>query len=247
MNLIKTLSVLTLAAAMSYGCSNDSSTPSPNGIYSGTITGGLGAPSNGGEKGIIYNGRMMVFSTAIDIQSFFDSQLTVVDTGFTATLSIYDNSFPVASTADLAGTFVHNTSVTATFINTTDISITDGTINLTANTSLYNKNSSAATVTGSWQGTHGNVRNATSLTIDGLGVIAGNDVQGCNFTGTISPADTSINVYNVSITSTGGVGCTSLPAATYTGLAWTEGANDTILNLTIADGTNARAVILTKN
>ncbi len=247
MNLIKMLSVLIMIAVMSYGCSSDSSTPSPNGIYSGTITGGRGAPVNGNEKGIIYNNRMMVFSTVLDIQNFFDSRLNFTDTSFIGTLNIYSNSFPVASTADLAGTFVPNTSVTATFINTTDISVTDGTINLTTNTSLYNKGSSVAILTGSWQGTHGNVGNETFLTIDGSGIITGNDVQGCNFTGTVASANTNINVYNVTIISTGGEGCASLPTATYTGLAWTEGASDTTLNLTIADGTNARAVILTKN
>jgi len=232
---------------MNYGChSSSSSAPSPDGIYSGTVTGGLGAPSNGGEKGIIYNGRMMVFATVTDIQSVFDAQLTVSNTTFTATMSVYDNSFPVAATTDVSGNFVSNTSVTATFSNSTDVSVTDGTIDLTANSSLFNKGSNAATIAGSWQGTHGNVGNATSMTIDGSGIIAGNDVQGCNFTGTIIPANTRINVYDVTITSAGGAGCISLPAAAYTGLAWTEGASDTTLNLTFADGANARAVILTK-
>jgi len=54
MNLIKTLSVLIMVTVMSYGCSSDSSIPSPNGIYSGTITGGEPTFNGIEEKGIIY-------------------------------------------------------------------------------------------------------------------------------------------------------------------------------------------------
>ena len=250
MNSIKILSISILTAALTYGCSGGGggTAASPNGIYSGSITDGFGGPPNGSEKGIIYNNRLMVFSTEFDIQQLFDATITVNNSAFSGTVSNYDNKNPTPRyTADLSGSFVTGTSATATFSNASPASFNDGTINLTADTALYNKGSATTTVAGSWQGTHGNLGDATSLTIDANGSItAGNDLV-CNFTGTVIPADTSTNAYNVTLISTGGTGCISLPAATYTGLAWTEGANDDTLNLTVADGTNSRSVVLTKN
>jgi len=224
------------------------SAASPNGIYTGSITDGFDGPPNGSEKGIIYNNRFMVFSTVFDIQQLFDATITVTSTSFTGTVTNYDNSSSTSRyTATLSGQFTENTSTTANFSNATPTSIADGTINLTADTALYNKGSSTATVTGSWQGTHGNNGDSTSLSVDSSGSItAGND-DFCSFTGSVIPANTSINVYNVTIISTGGTSCISLPAATYTGLAWTEDANDTTLNLTVSNGLNSRSVILTKN
>jgi len=190
----------------------------------------------------------MVFTTVFDIQQLFDGTLTITNLNLSSIVSNYSNVGPIRFTADLTGTFIANTSVTATFTNfSTGSNLTDGTMNLTADTALYNRGSNLATTTGSWQGTHGNSGNATTIAVDSTGTItSGTDVQGCIFTGTITPADTSINVYNVTIVSTGGANCTSLPAATYTGFAWSEGATDTTLNLTVSDGTNSRSVILTK-
>ncbi len=252
MNSIKILSISVLTAALTYSCSDGDSNgtaPSPNGIYSGSVTDGFGGAPNGSEKGIIYNNRFMVFSTVFDIQQLFDATITATNNSFSGTVSNYDNANPAPRyTADLSGSFIANTSATAAFSNFSPASFNDGTINLTADAALYNKGSSTATVAGSWQGTHGNTGDATSLAIDTNGTItAGSDQAICNFTGTVIPADTSINVYNVTIISTGGTGCISLPAATYTGLAWTEGASDNTLNLTVADGTNSRSVVLTKN
>jgi len=255
MNSIKILSISVLTAALTYGCNDGGgggTAASPNGVYSGSITGGLGSPPNGpngNEKGIIYNNRLMVFSTILDIQQSFDAAITVTNNSFSGTVSNYDNANPNPQyTADLSGSFIADTSATATFSNFSPASFNDGTINLTADTTLYNKGSATATVAGSWQGTHGNLGDATSLSIDTNGAItSGSDQAVCNFTGTVIPADTSINAYNVTIISTGGTGCISLPAATYTGLAWTEGANDGTLNLTVADGINSRSVVLTKN
>jgi len=251
MNLIKNLTVITLAAAMGYGCSSSSTpAPTPNGIYSGTITGGAGTPPNGDEKGIIYNGRFMVFSTVFDIQQLYDASLTITDSSFSALVNNHGNAFSKRFSADLSGTFVTNTSISATVTNVSGSNLTDATINLIADTALYNKGSNLATVTGGWQGTHGNTGNATSLIIDATGAItSGSDNDGCNFTGSVIPADTSFNVYNVTLVNTGGTGCsaTKFPAGTYTGLAWTEGATDTTLNLTVADDTYSRSVILTKN
>jgi len=252
MNLIKNLTVITLAAAVGYGCSSSSTPPpTPNGIYSGAeaVTGGRSG-ANGDEKGIIYNGRMMVFATVFDIQSLIDSQLTITDNSLTGTLNFYGNKFPLSGTAELLATLNDDGSVAGTFTATPTpgTNISDGTLDLTAEPDTFNKGSNLATVAGSWQGTYGGVGDATSLTIDATGTITvGLDDFGCNYTGTVIPADTSINVYNVTIVSTGGTGCTTLPASTYTGLAWTEGVTDSTLNLTVTDGTNSRSIVLTKN
>jgi len=190
----------------------------------------------------------MVFSTALDIQQLFESNITSTGGNFSGTINYYNNKTSVRGQLDLNASFVQAASINAGFTNSTISGVDDGTINLTANTSLYNRGSNTQVVSGSWQGTHGNTGDATSLAIDASGTItAGSDLGGCNFTGSVIPANISINVYNVTINSTGGAGCTSLPANIYTGLAWTEGANDTILNLTVADGAYSRSVVLTKN
>jgi len=250
MKLLNTISVITLAAMASYGCggSGGGSAPTPNGVYTGSITDGLGAPTNGNEKGIFYDSRLMVFSTSANIQQLFDAEITIDSNNFAGTVSNYDNTNTTKRfTADISGSFIESTSVTASFNNFSPDFFNPGTINLTADASLYSRGSSAATVTDGWQGIYGGAAETTSLNIDAMGNINGNDTESCNFTGTIAPANPSVNVYNVTITSTGGAGCTSLPAATYTGFAWTEGANDTTLNFTVANGTNSRSVVLTRN
>lgn len=250
MKLLNTISVITLAAVASYGCSSSGggSAPTPNGIYTGTITDGLGAPTNGNEKGIFYDNRLMVFSTSANIQQLFDAETTTNSSNFSGTVSNYDNTNTTKRfIADISGSFIENTSVTASFNNFSPDIFNPGTINLMANNTLYEKGSSTSSVTGSWQGIYGGAAETASLSIDAMGGIAGSDTERCNFTGTIAPADPSVNVYNVTLVSTGGAGCTSLPTATYTGFAWTEGASDTTLNFTVANGTNSRSVVLTKN
>ena len=223
------------------------SAASSNGLYSGTTTGGLGNPPGGGEKGIIYNNRMMVFATVFDIQQLYNSSLTATDSSFAGTMEVYGNSTsPLLGTADLVGSFVAGVSASFSFSNSTDISVNDGTIELIADTALFNRGSSQATVTGSWQGTHGGLGNSSSIAISAAGDVAGSDVDGCNFTGNVLSAGQSVNVYNVTLVSTGGAGCVDLPVSTYTGFAWTEGTGDTTLNLTVSDGTFSRSVVLTK-
>ena len=69
----------------------------------------------------------------------------------------------------------------------------------------------------------------------------------CTFVGSLTSADTSINIYQVNITSTSGGSPCTMPVGDYTGLAWTEGDSDGTLVLMVANGTDGRAVILTKN
>jgi len=248
---LKTLSAVAAISLIGFGCSSSSgdgaSTSTLSGIYTGVVIGGRSS-ANGDEKAIIYNDRLMMFATVFNIQSVMDSQLTVTDSNFTGTLSIYSNfaSINFTGTADLSGNIDSNNIVSATFINT-NATTNDGSFTLTPNTTVYSKGSNLSRVTGSWQGTHGGLSDATTIAVDATGTItSGSDLEGCNFTGSIIPADTSVNVYNATLISTGGTGCTSLPPATYTGFAWTEGTTDTTMNFTVADGINSRSVILTK-
>lgn len=259
MNLLKNLLVITLASAIGNGCSSSSGgggTPSPDGIYSGNITGG--EPSFNGieEKGIIYNGRYMLLSRqASGITQLFDGNLTVTDTSLSGTGSRYDN-FNLRNTIGYDGSFVDQTSASISFTATGNNSnnYPPGSINLTASSALLSKGSATSKLAGSWTGTVGTVSNIQmDLSIDANGTItSGGDQspQDCLFSGTITPADAAVNVYNVSLTSDGGGGnlfvCT-LPADTYSGLAWTEGDTDGTLVLMVANSTSGRAVILTKN
>jgi len=242
---------LLLASLAIAGCGGSSgggtTVASPNGIYSGTTTGGRGNSPEGSEKGIIYNNRMMVFSNVLEIQQLINAPLTITGTSVTGTLEFYTNKVvPILGTADLTGSFVAGTSASFSYTNTPNSFFSDGTINLTADSALYAKGSSQAIVTGSWQGVHGGSGNTSTIAIDTAGSVTGADSEGCNFTGTVTPADISVNVYNTTLISSGGTNCVSLPTGTYTGFAWTEGVGDATLNLTVSDGTFSRSVVLTK-
>ncbi len=255
MNLLKNLLVITLASAVGNGCGGGGgggTTASPNGIYTGNITGGRGAPFNGDEKGVIYNNRMMVFSSANGIRQMFESQITQADTALSGTIIYYPaNSAPTTSSLTLTGSFVADTSATINFTDATGSQPPDGTINLTSNPTLFNRGSSPATIEATWQGLHGGVGNGSTIQVSATGAITGNSDLGCTYTGTILPADTSVNIYNVNLITGSDCDVGSLEFlavnTTYTGFAWTEGDNDETLNFTVSDGTNSRSIVLTKN
>ena len=246
MKLLKNLSILILAAAINYGCSSSNSgtptTTTPNGIYSGSISGG-NASFNGNEKAIVYNNKLIVLSsTSNNIIQIFDSVLTLDNNNITTELYRYNNTSPLISTLTTTGSFVENTSLTVSFIDTaTPKIIPDGTISLTANTALYNIASSLNTVTKTWTGTHGGIVQTTTLTIDAQGAITGSDDSGCTIAGSISPADTSINVYNITLTYSICSGFAVPPSGSYSGLAWVE--NNSLI-LSVSDNNFARAMIL---
>ncbi|MFK5948229.1 MAG: hypothetical protein QM500_05625 [Methylococcales bacterium] len=257
MKLLKNLSILTLTAAISYGCSSSDSgttaTPSPNNIYSGTITGGATALNGIEEKGIFYNNRLLVLSRKADgIDQLFDINLTTTNLSLTGTGTVYDGSSIFLTNLDYDGSFVDNISTTLNFTDAGTISYPPGTLNLITSTTLMTKGSATSKLIGSWSGGFGGgFFGQMNLTIDATGTITAGGDQApldCVFTGTITPADTNINVYNAAITSDGGtaLNCT-MPAGAYTGLAWTEGDTDGTLVLMFADGLKGRAVILTRN
>ncbi len=255
MNLIKNLTVITLATAIVYGCGGGgggSAPATPDGIYSGSITGGQGAFGfNGGEKAVIYNNRMMLLSLPGNIQQIFDLPLTIDGTSLSGTMLIYDNSSAAKSSATASGSFVANQSATISFTNNSNPSIEDGTVNLTANTASFNQGSSLDLLSDgnpSWQGVHGGFGNSTAISFATNGDITGSDTEeSCAFTGTTTIPDASKNLYLISIITTDAVNCISLPPATYTGFVWFDEGDNNTLNLIVADGNRSRAIILTRN
>ena len=112
MNVLKNLTVIAFAALITSGCGGGGggSTATPNGIYTGSITGGRGAPINGGEKGIIYNNRMMIFSSDNGIRQMFESQITQSGTNLSGSIIYYPaNSAATSSSLTLTGSFIENT------------------------------------------------------------------------------------------------------------------------------------------
>ena len=252
--------VLTIASVFGLtGCGSSGggggTAASPNGIYTGTITGGETLPNIIGEKGIIYNGKLLVLSKESDaIQQFFEANLSATNTSLTGNGFRYDN-ISLLNNVSYNGTFVENQSATISFTDSGNGSLPPGTINLTASTTLLSKGSATSRLNGIWTGGVGpSLVGQMSLELDANGNITpGNssaDTAGsnCTFTGSIVPADTTINVYDATITSNGGTGCT-MPTGSYTGLAWTEGDFDGTLILMVSNSTlkGSRAVILTKN
>jgi len=255
MIILKHLPVVVLAATLNIGCGGGGggSAGSPNGIYTGSITGGRGEPFNGDEKGVIYNNRMMVFSSANGIRQMFESQITQSGTNLSGIIIYYPaDSLPSTASLTLIGSFIKDTSATINFTDATGSKPPpDGTINLISNPTSFNKGSSSATIEATWQGLHGGVGNGSTIMVSATGAITGSSDLGCTYTGTILPADTSVNIYDVNLITGNDCDVASLEFlannTTYTGFAWTEGANDETLNLTVSDGTNSRSVVLTKN
>ena len=258
MIILKYLPVVVLATTLNVGCGGGGggTAASPNGIYSGNITGGQTVPNVIEEKAIIYNGRLLILSLGTTaIQQLFDASLDISSTSLSGTGKRYNN-ISLLNSVDYDGNFVVSTSATIDFDVTTGTpsnGLLPGTMNLTASTTLLERGSATDKLQGVWTGDYGSDFFGTmNLTIDATGTITAGDDQynnspDCKFTGTILPADTKINVYNALITSDGGSnGNCIMSAGTYTGLAWTEGDTDGTMVLMFADGTDGRAVILTR-
>lgn len=244
-SLVSAAFVVSSFVLISCGSSDDgSSAISPNGIYSGSITGGIAA-FNGDERAIVYNNRLMIMSMPGTIQQQFDGMMVVNE----KTLSVSD--FPVyqasvktvAATLTLNGSFVSNSSLTGAFSDTaTTPAFPDGNINLSADSSIFSEGSELSRVAFDWTGPYvaiGDMR----ISIASNGDLTGEDDEGCVYAGSISVPDASLNVYDISMVST--ASCTTLPDSTYTGYAWTEDGNSKLF-IMVANGINARAVIMTK-
>ncbi len=195
---------------------------------------------------------MMVFSSANSIRQMFESQ--IIQSGSTLSgVIIYHPADSLASSSSLTltGSFIANTSATINFTDATGSQPPDGTINLISNPTSFNKGSSSATIEATWSGLHGLVGNGSTIMVSSTGAITGSSDLGCTYTGTILPADTSVNIYDVNLITGSDCDVATLEFlannTAYTGFAWTEGDNDETLNFTVSDGTNSRSVVLTRN
>ena len=243
------------------GCGSSSSgvtttSVSSNGIYSGNITGGSTSFNGVEEKGIIFNGRLLVLSNnANGVSQIFDGTLTEPAISLAGTGASYS---PTVKRGDIAydGSFSTGLSATINFteITTGTPTVPVGTIALTSDTAAYDKGADTTRLAGTWTGIFASgFALSMSLAIDATGNILGGSssadlfTDGCLFTGSLSVIDAAVNVYRVNLISDGGSGQCTLPTGAYSGLSWTEGATNGTLVLMAADGSKGRAVVLTKN
>jgi len=157
MKLIKITSILILTAFLTYGCSDGGggTAASPNGIYTGTITGGQSlSNSDTLERGIIYNGRSMVLSerqstSPTGINQFFDTTLTIDNTSLTGNGFRYSNAI-LSNNVAYSGSFIEGQSASIDFTKSGNkpSNLPDGTFNLTASTALLSKGSASSRLEG---------------------------------------------------------------------------------------------------
>ncbi len=246
--------LVVVSGFMLTGCSSDggSSVTSPNGIYTGNITGGNSTFNGLEEKAIIYNNRMMVLSNNLDgVSQLFDANLTDQTVSLAGTGKRYSGAGSGINTITYEGSYVAGTSASVDFVES--VSNLTGTMVFNTTPSVYAKGSDLSRLSGTWSGIFVAGSNATmTLNIGSDGVIAVNsgdsgDGADCGFTGDFGLIEASVNVYAVNLISDGGGGGCFVSAGTYTGLAWTEGDTNGTLVLMAADGNRGRAVVLTKN
>jgi len=252
------LSVLVAAALGLSACGGgggSSSAGSPNGIYTGSITGGQ-VNFNGGEKAVIYNGKMLLFSMPGGMQQIFDMPFTQNGKNINGKISISNNSIPFFGTTTATGSFVAGQSVDLSFTdilkkNTSIVlsGTTPGTINLVTKTAGYNQGSNLNLLdNATWTGVHGGFNESTTITFTSTGDISGATTnEGCAFTGTTSIPDSTKNLYIISVVTSDETNCVSLPPSTYNGFAWFDEGDNNTLNFVVSDGSYARAIVLTRN
>ncbi|MFK5950265.1 MAG: hypothetical protein QM500_16005 [Methylococcales bacterium] len=249
------LSVLVL-----FGCSSsggDGGSNTPNGIYSGSVTGGDPLLNGLEEKAIIYDGRLMVLSNNVDgVSQFFDVNLAEPSRSLTGTGVRFHGSGSKLNDVAFSGAYVVDQSATVEFTQTGSAIFTlpTGTINLTDEAAIYIKGADISKLSGTtWTGIHDKDFNVSmSLMIDASGNISAGsgDLGGvfdCGFTGSFSVINPAINVYSLNLISDGGSNTCFMPAGAYTGLSWLEGDEDGVLVMMASNGNSSRAVVLTRN
>jgi len=257
-----TAAVMVAAGLALSGCSSSSdgetSVTSPNGVYSGIITGGDVSSNGTEEKAIIYNNRMMVLSNNSNgVSQIFDFSLTDPATSLAGTGVRYSPFPSKLNDLMLGGTYQDGISATANFTEQTTgaVTLSPGTISLTENTGLFDRGADLTRLSGTWSGIYdAGFGKVMTLVIDSSGVIDGTnsiDSNGssCGFSGAFSIVDATLNIYSINLISDGGnmVIVCDLGAGTFSGLTWTEGDTNGTLVLMASDGNKARAVVLTKN
>jgi len=260
-NQLLTSAVIVAAGLALSGCGSSgggTTVTSPNGIYTGAITGGDASSNGTEEKAIIYNNRMMVLSNNSNgVSQIFDFSLTDPAASLVGTGVRYSPFPSKLNDLSLDGTYQDGVSATANFTEQTTgtVTLSPGTFNLTENTALFDRGADLTRLSGTWTGIYdAGFGKVMTLVIDSSGVIDGaNSIDSsgssCGFSGAFSIVDATLNIYSINLVSDGGnmVIVCDLGAGTFSGLAWTEGNTNGALVLIAADGNKARAVVLTKN
>ncbi|MCW8935303.1 MAG: hypothetical protein OQK98_11320 [Gammaproteobacteria bacterium] len=257
-NQLLTSAVIIAAGLALSGCGSSgggTTVTSPNGIYTGAITGGDVSSTGAEEKAIIYNNRMLVLSNnANGVSQIFDASLSDSENSLAATGFRYGATGLQLNNVTYDGSYIEGQSAAVSFseITTGTPTLPSGSIALTAQSNVYSKGSDISRLAGSWTGIFDSGFGLSmTLIIDASGNIANGSAdlftEGCVFTGSLSIINSAINAYTVNLISDGGSGQCILLAGAYPGLAWTEGDTNGTLVLMAADGNRGRAVVLTKN
>lgn len=248
-----TILLLSLTVAIS-ACDDDKknkqlTSKSSNGIYSGSISGG-NAGFNGNERAIVFNNKLIVLSTVNSITQVFDTDITLNDTKnnrLAGTAEYFNISTSTPALMTFSGRFDSGKTLNGTFTDSSNApAISPATISLTLNKSLYEKKANKSITKGIWSGTYGSSANTMTITVDSDGIFTGSDTETCQYTGTIKPASSQYNVYNVTLNNNVNIGCVSLADNNYTGLAWIEGNNNNSLVFSVSNGNNNRTIIFNK-
>lgn len=190
--------LILLALILIQGCSSgggDSTTTIPpvavdaTGVWEGTFT------ENGAGTydltGIIVGNQLRFISDSAGV--IYAGTISVAGTNFTATTTSYAIGGTAFSTANLTGTVSTKSTLSGTFTSTTGAT---GSFSLTYDT-VTDKGSSLAVTDGNWTETSGG--STSTISIDSTGALTGSDTDGCVYLGTVSIINSSVNIYNLSI------------------------------------------------
>tara|TARA_R110002072_G_C7958528_1_gene533739 strand:- start:1117 stop:1839 length:723 start_codon:yes stop_codon:yes gene_type:complete len=159
------------------------------GIWTGTVTltdttelGAIGLASEAGKIFFLSGGDLSIGNVATS------------GTNFTGSLIEYYADGGNSASGSISGTFAARTSLTG---SATFNSVQTSTFSFNYE-SIHERDSSFATISGTYSLTDGGY--TETYTVDADGLITGSDTDGCVFNGQISLPDTNYNIYGVNIT-----------------------------------------------
>ena len=187
------------------------------GVWEGTFTeNGVGTFS---LTGIVEGNQMRFIST--EAGAIYVGTISVSGTSFTATTTSYAIGGTAFSTTNMSGTVTTKSTISGTFTSSTGAT---GSFSLAYDT-VTDKGSSLAITDGNWTETSGG--STTTISIDSTGALTGSDTSGCVYLGTVSIIDSTVNIYNLSI-SASSCGVYNGTYAGYIVISDTISTNDTL-------------------
>lgn len=171
---------------------------SPAGVWRGTLTSDVTMSAvavtaviteSGTARLILDNGSQLVGSVTTD-----SDHLTGDLTGITELGLQWPNNTTVASFS-MDGTVAERDTITGTYAGAGDM----GTLTLSFD-SVYDRASSLAVLAGQWARLDALQNYTATFSFDGQGAIDGSDADGCIYSGAVTVADMSVDVYTVALT-----------------------------------------------